>query len=259
MIDILVYLQVHVDGRSPIHHAAIYSDALTAHLLINCGVDPDTPMQDGRRPLLLAAIGNSISVLEVLIRCSVDIDVVYNNAFTALSTAVSNHYSQVIQLLLDFGADPNVIGPGKHLPLIHAIIEGYTYGIVSLIQAGAYIDVVSDSKTPLEIAILNKNSKVVQILLEVGSDPNLLQMVLKEGTIIYFIEDESLLKGIRYLAKQPRSLHILCRDAVRQNLRKPFLANVDRISLPQRLKNYILMMDLKGTWVQVNNIQNNAK
>jgi len=207
-------------------------------------------MKDGRRPLLLACIENNISVVQILLKYKIDINRVYSNSFTALSVAVTNSFDEIIQILLDSGADPNIIGEGKYLPLIHSIIQGYMCGTVLLVQAGASINMAADAgKYPLEVAILKKNLQAVQFLLEVGADPNLLHTIIQEGTIVFFIEDDFLLNAVTYLSKQPLSLHILSRDIIRQQLRRPFASTINQVNLPQSLKDFVMMMDLKKKWI----------
>ena len=85
-------VQVHKDGRSAIHHAAIYGVDETVELLLGRGVDADTPTADGKTPILLAAVEGHADIVRLLAKYGCDVNRVYEDAMTPLSAAASGQH-----------------------------------------------------------------------------------------------------------------------------------------------------------------------
>jgi len=84
--------QVHKDGRSPVHHAAIYGVVETVQLLMQRDVDADTPTADGKTPVLLAAVEGHADIVRLLADYGCDVNRVYEDAMTPLSAAASGQH-----------------------------------------------------------------------------------------------------------------------------------------------------------------------
>ena len=91
-IDSITVVQVHKDGRSAIHHAAIYGVDETVELLLGRGVDADTPTADGKTPILLAAVEGHADIVRLLAKYGCDVNRVYEDAMTPLSAAASGQH-----------------------------------------------------------------------------------------------------------------------------------------------------------------------
>lgn len=96
---------------------------------------------------------------------------------TAIHYAAENGLRDIIHLLIDAGAkvDPYVGTDGKttQSPLCAAVRAGHEEVVKTLIERGAGIDIVGrDRYTPLVWAILVKNSRLFDLLLESGADVN---------------------------------------------------------------------------------------
>jgi len=85
-------VQVHKDGRSAIHHAAIYGVVDTVERLLGRGVDADWPTADGKTPVLLAAVEGHADIVRLLIQFGCDVNRVYEDAMTPLSAAASGQH-----------------------------------------------------------------------------------------------------------------------------------------------------------------------
>ena len=85
-------VQVHKDGRSAIHHAAIYGVVDTVELLLGRGVDADAPTVDGKTPVLLAAVEGHADIVRLLVHYGCDVNRVYEDAMTPLSAAASGQH-----------------------------------------------------------------------------------------------------------------------------------------------------------------------
>lgn len=83
---------MHKDGRSAIHHAAIYGVVETVELLLQRGVDADTPTTDGKTPILLAAVEGHADIVRLLADYGCDVNRVYEDAMTPLSAAASGQH-----------------------------------------------------------------------------------------------------------------------------------------------------------------------
>jgi len=92
LIGVLYADQVHKDGRSAIHHAAIYGVVDTVELLLRRGVAADTPTADGKTPILLAAVEGHADIVRLLVRHGCDVNRVYEDAMTPLSAAASGQH-----------------------------------------------------------------------------------------------------------------------------------------------------------------------
>lgn len=95
-------------GRTPLHYAALASDAEGVRTLLKDGADPDAPDDNGWTPLHFAAQAGSVPVAEALLSAAADVDPRDSNGNTPLSTAVFNSRGEgaLIQLLRSHGADP---------------------------------------------------------------------------------------------------------------------------------------------------------
>lgn len=85
-------VQAHKDGRSAIHHAAIYGVVETVETLLQRGVDADTPTADGKTPVLLAAVEGHADIVRLLVHYGCDVNRVYEDAMTPLSAAASGQH-----------------------------------------------------------------------------------------------------------------------------------------------------------------------
>lgn len=85
-------VQVHKDGRSALHHAAIYGVVDTVSALLRCGVDADCPTADGKTPILLAAVEGHADIVRLLVEHGADVNRVYEDAMTPLSAAASGQH-----------------------------------------------------------------------------------------------------------------------------------------------------------------------
>lgn len=169
------------NGYTPLHCAVILSDPrvsleLTTLLVKNgaqlnaCGgYDKATP--------LMSACGNksNISVIRFLIENGAQVQASDSRNETPLhrAAAVENN-SEVMRLLIEHGADVNAGSP-SNTPLHRAAYMGASRNTLFLIQNGAHINSrgnISEDKTPLELAIDNKQFDTARILVENGADIN---------------------------------------------------------------------------------------
>ncbi len=168
-------------GYTPIHCAVILSDrdhsVMLLSELLKRGAKPDVHGgYDRITPLMIASKRkNDIQIAEFLIQNGADVKAADSRGETVLHHAsMINGNKNIINLLIKHGADVNAGSP-SYTPLHRAAYMGASDNIAVLISNGAAVNVkgnVSDSKTPLEMAVDSKNFEAARILIENGADIN---------------------------------------------------------------------------------------
>jgi ankyrin repeat protein len=97
-----------VQGRTPLHYAALADDADAVSALLSEGADPNVPDRLGFTALHLAAQEGAIPAATTLLAGRAQVDVVNSYGNTPLFTAVFNSRGrgELIRLLRRHGADP---------------------------------------------------------------------------------------------------------------------------------------------------------
>jgi ankyrin repeat protein len=97
-------------GRTPLHYAALDSDATAVKKHLALGANAGAVDNNGWTPLHFAAQSHAVEVAKLLLEAGAPVDVRDLNGNTPLSTAVmkSRDEGELIKLLRSFGADPNV-------------------------------------------------------------------------------------------------------------------------------------------------------
>ena len=101
-----------------------------------------------------------------------------NGNTTPLILAVEEGWYHIVKLLLKYGADPNIVVHVfvgvKRNALFQAIKKGRYEIVLLLIKNGANVNFVEDSTnlTPLQLAILERNADIVELLLQNGASPH---------------------------------------------------------------------------------------
>lgn len=129
-------------------------------------------------PLYFAVKSGRVDLVREFLRCGSPPDrPCPHEGKTAIHCAAENGLRGIVHLLIDAGAkvDPYVgtDGTTTNSPLCAAVREGHEEIVKVLIEQGAGVDIVGrDRYTPLVWAILVKNSKLFDLLLESGANVN---------------------------------------------------------------------------------------
>ena len=198
------------DGRTSLHHAAMFKSLSAVESLLAADADPNARDEDGVTPLHMAVFSfeaalNFIEpVLKGILQMQRSIDPVeVENVFNLiqededfaffLRTAVTS-IPEVVQALLDAGANPNARDEDGETPL-HVAVTSTPEAVQALLDAGANPNARDeDGRTPLHSAgLFSRNPEVVQALLDAGADPK----ARSEAGLTPFelIPDDSPLKG----------------------------------------------------------------
>lgn len=149
------------------------------HVLVENGQSLDIPNRDTGRTLLhIAAYNFDIELAQVLLENGATPNSVEHYGHTPLFEALasSNDSTRMVGLLVDFGADPNITDARGYAALHQSVIVRNPDAMFILIKGGgAVLDATTnDDETPLIIAINTKYLDGIRVLLEHGSNPNLI-------------------------------------------------------------------------------------
>jgi ankyrin repeat protein len=99
---------LHIQGRTPLHYAALANDAAAVSRLLSEGADPNVPDQLGFTALHFAAQQEAVAAAGALLAAGAEVDAINSYGNTPLSTAVfhSRGRGELIRLLRRHGADP---------------------------------------------------------------------------------------------------------------------------------------------------------
>ena len=216
-------------------------------------------------PLFVASFNGNVEILSCLLDSGADLNAVANaegHKITPLIAAVHSGDFDCVKLLLQYGADAEgrggfrVDAPGYPsvslticcTPLLVAAVNGNVKILSSLLESGADINAVSEGLyTPLMMAVRYRRIDAVKFLMDQGADANL--------------QDKKGYTALHYVAMYYRSfdaIHLCCfnnrsdfniKDA--DNL-TPLMIAVNRLNL--NIVNYLLQngayLDLEDRYAQ---------
>ncbi|KAK6940898.1 Ankyrin repeat [Dillenia turbinata] len=214
---------VDLEGRSPIHVAAVNGHVESVRFLVSIGGDSSLAASDGWTALHCAASEGHLETVEVLLNCCSFLkDAITKDGKTAFSIAVDkghNHLFDVLHLSdvlhrsarmddvhglrssLAEGADVNGRDQNGWTPLHRAAFKGRLDSVKILIDHGAQVDPIDNvGYTPLHYAVEARHVKVAAYLITHGAHANIksLQAVLPSN--------------LDYFQSHPVLVHPLCSE-----------------------------------------------
>ncbi|WP_420459169.1 ankyrin repeat domain-containing protein [Neolewinella sp.] len=145
---------------SPLMAAASENLYDIAYLLLEAGADPNYTNRDGWTALTEAADEGSYEVAQLLLQRGARADQRSNDAPTPLIMAASEGHLDVLELLLTEGADPLAAEGYGRTAFTAAAEEGHVHIIERLLE----LDVEQDLSAAIEIAALEGNVEIIQLL-----------------------------------------------------------------------------------------------
>lgn len=120
------------NGLASLHWSTASEDTRAMQRLIKLGADPNVRSIEGATPMMNAVQSKKVQHLNLLISSGADVNARDNRGFTALHRAAEMGHTEIVELLLNNGADPNIEADGQ-TPLSLAEIRGEAK-IVSLLR-----------------------------------------------------------------------------------------------------------------------------
>ena len=142
-------------------------------LLIDAGADIEIRhSDDGRSPLLVASRRGNPRVVEVLVRAGADVCVTDNNGYTCLSLAAYYGQTETVRTLLCMPeVDVNQSNSSCNTALHYAVAQKNSDVVQLLIDAGADVEAKNSlGSTPLHCACQVGKLDITQMLVEAGVD-----------------------------------------------------------------------------------------
>jgi len=164
------------DQKTALHWAAAEGMVGAVDFLINKGISTEAKCSDDRTPAILAAQGGHDRVLKVLWAHGADLQAQSDNGGTPLIWATCRNYMSTVKFLLRKGVDLEQRDNRGHTALSLACVFGHHQIVDVLLEAGADINALSDDPkgcTPIMAAVCSSSSEILESLLVHGADLNI--------------------------------------------------------------------------------------
>ena len=165
-----------VNTLSELHLCRHGNDAEKAvELVLNDGLDINTPALCNRTPLLWASLSSSGEFIETLIDLGANVNAQRTDdkvAPVTLSVCFNNFVA--VNLLLDHGADVNIARADGNSPLHGAVSNGFFDIAKRLVEKGSDVNLQNkEGRTPLFLGVKNKHEQLIKLLIENEADVNI--------------------------------------------------------------------------------------
>ena len=176
-----------VNSLSELHRCAHRNDAEKAvELVLNDGLDINTPALCNRTPLLLASLSSSGESIETLIDLGANVNAQGTDDKAAPLTLSSDWNNfMAVYLLLNHGADANIAVANGYTPLHWAVMKGNQNLVKLFLKKNALINTQdAEGNSPLHTAVSEGFFDITKLLVKKGSNVNLQN---KEGRTPLFL------------------------------------------------------------------------
>ena len=158
-----------VNSLSELHWCKRDDDAEKAiELVLNDGLDINTPTLCNRTPLLWASLSSSGEFIETLIDLGANVNAQRtDDKVTPLLLSAGWNNFMAVYLLLDHGADANIANADGDSPLHRAVSDGFFYIAKRLVKKGSNVNLQNkEGRTPLYLGVKNKHKQLIKLLIE---------------------------------------------------------------------------------------------
>ena len=165
-----------VNSLSELHWCKRGNDAEKAvELVLNDGVDINTPALCNRTPLLWASLSSSGEFIETLIDLGANVNAQRtDDKDTPLTLSSGWNKFMAVYLLLDHGADANIASADGNSPLHTAVSKGFFDITKRLVEKGSNVNLQNkEGRTPLFLGVKNKHEQLIKLLIENEADVNI--------------------------------------------------------------------------------------
>lgn len=164
-------------GVSALHVAARYAfDVDMLELLLDNGVDVNTRTNGHDTALGLASHNDNLLGMTLLLERGADVNAKDVNGNTPLHSAIVSGYPDMIRVLLDNGANMTAKNQDG-VSVVHGAALRVKTSMITLIEYGANIEARDqDKRTPFLVAVEDRNTEVVDLLIAQGADVTIVDM-----------------------------------------------------------------------------------
>ena len=176
-----------VNTLSELHQCGHANDAEKAvELVLNDGLDINTPALCNRTPLLWASLSSSGEFIETLIDLGANVNAQRaDDKDTPLTLSSYWNNFMTVNSLLDNGADANIAAADGNTPLHLAVMKGNQNLVKLFLEKNALVNTQNaDGDSPLHTAVSNGFFDITKLLVQKGSNVNLQN---KEGRTPLFL------------------------------------------------------------------------
>ena len=176
-----------VNSLSELHQCAHRNDAEKAvELVLNDGLDINTPALCNQTPLLWASLSSSGESIETLIDLGANVNAQRtDDKETPLTLSSAWNNFMAVYLLLNHGADANIAVANGYTPLHWAVMKGNQNLVKLFLKKNALVNTqTADGNSPLHAAVSNGFFDITKLLVKKGSNVNLQN---KEGRTPLFL------------------------------------------------------------------------
>ena len=162
-----------VNTLSELHWCKRGNDVEKAvELVLNDGLDINTPALCNRTPLLWASLSSSGEFIETLIDLGANVNAQRTDDKAAPLTLSSDWNNfMAVYLLLNHGADANIASADGNSPLHTAVSKGFFDITKLLVEKGSYVNLQNkEGRTPLFLSVKNKHEQLIKLLIENEAD-----------------------------------------------------------------------------------------
>lgn len=160
------------EGKALLHYAVDNELSDLVVLFLEHGADVNGLTRDRNTPLHVASLNGHFSIMRVLLKAGALVNAKDDRGRTPFHLAAINGDQTMMKYLLEQGADITIADDSGYTALHDVVNQGSFYSVEFLIAQGASIDAQNNEErfTPLHCAILNKDVRIIDQLIEKGAN-----------------------------------------------------------------------------------------
>ncbi len=152
--------------------AASKGDVKSIEVFLKSGMPVDTTNAIGTTAAMAAAAKGQLAVLEVLVAHKANLEFTDDSGDNVWSFASTEHQLPTVQFLTDHKLNPNLLVYKDLSPLFIAVLQQQPKIVALLLKAGAQADFLTDSGGPLHSALRVGDLESAKLLIESGAPIN---------------------------------------------------------------------------------------
>jgi len=155
----------------PLHRASAIGCRDICELLIARGADVNAEGEHSKSPLHLATQYGYQNIVELLLDCGANVNALDTKERSPLFASVQHNHQEIVELLLSRSAEVNLTDKSGYTPLCLAFHNSGDDEIIRLlVNYGADVNVRdAQGYSPIHRAVIQKNKKMVELLLDNGA------------------------------------------------------------------------------------------